>query len=400
MASNNNVLYLSYDGLTDPLGQSQIIPYLLGLQEQGFKITVIAFEKPDNFEKNRLRIEQTLGQKIQWIPLTYHKKPPVISTVFDLWILWRQVKKVYKESPYSIIHCRSYITSLIGIRAKRKWDVKFIFDMRGFWADERVEGGLWNLNNPVFRLIYNFFKNKERQFIKVADHIISLTENAKREITSWGDSKASISVIPTCVDLNLFDPSKIRNVDQKELRKKLNIGENDFVLQYLGSWGTWYLTDEMLNFFSTLKTFRLESRLLIVSQDSPDLSAFKYKMDVVVTSAPRDLVPLFISIADACVFFIKPTFSKKASSATKMGEIMAMNKPIVTNGGWGDIEAIMSRYNNGLIVDPFVGDETVVKELLQTLPPIEKPDLLPFSLHHAVSTYAAIYRSLLMDKIN
>ena len=91
MASNNNVLYLSYDGLTDPLGQSQIIPYLLGLQENGFKITVIAFEKPDNFEKNRSRVEQALGQKIRWIPLTYHKKPPVISTVFDLWILWRQV---------------------------------------------------------------------------------------------------------------------------------------------------------------------------------------------------------------------------------------------------------------------------------------------------------------------
>ncbi len=394
MASNNNVLYLSYDGLTDPLGQSQIIPYLLGLQENGFKITVIAFEKPDNFEKNRSRVEQALGQKIRWIPLTYHKKPPVISTVFDLWILWRQVKKIYNTSPYSIIHCRSYITSLVGIRVKRKWDVKFIFDMRGFWADERVEGGLWNLNNPIFRLIYNFFKNKERQFIKEADHIISLTENAKREITSWGYSKASISVIPTCVDLNLFDPSKIHNADQKELRKKLNIGETDFVLQYLGSWGTWYLTDEMLNLFSALKTFRPESRLLIVSQDTPDLSAFKYKTDVVVTSAPRDLVPLFISIADACVFFIKPTFSKKASSATKMGEIMAMNKPIVTNGGWGDIETIMSNYNNGLIVDPFIKDEMVVKALLQTLPPVEKPDLSLLSLRHAVSTYATIYKSL------
>ena len=48
---------------------------------------------------------------------------------------------------------------------KRKHGVKFLFDMRGFWADERVEGGLWNLSNPVFNWAYKYFKKRSANFL-------------------------------------------------------------------------------------------------------------------------------------------------------------------------------------------------------------------------------------------
>jgi hypothetical protein len=35
MDLHGKAFYLSYDGLTDPLGQAQILPYLLGLEQQG-----------------------------------------------------------------------------------------------------------------------------------------------------------------------------------------------------------------------------------------------------------------------------------------------------------------------------------------------------------------------------
>jgi hypothetical protein len=37
--------------------------------------------------------------------------------------------------------------------------------MRGFWADERVEGKIWNVKNPVYRKAYQFFKQKEKEFL-------------------------------------------------------------------------------------------------------------------------------------------------------------------------------------------------------------------------------------------
>ena len=43
---SKNILYLSYDGMTDPLGQSQVLPYLIGLTKEGFTFHIISFEKP------------------------------------------------------------------------------------------------------------------------------------------------------------------------------------------------------------------------------------------------------------------------------------------------------------------------------------------------------------------
>jgi len=334
----SSILYLSYDGLTDPLGQSQVLPYIIGLSQKGYRFTIISFEKQEKFEKLKDEINKVCQQhSIKWIPLRYHKKPPVLSTLFDIWKLWQNVKQEYKTNSFQIIHCRSYISSLAGLKTKQKWNVKFIFDMRGFWADERVEGGLWNLKNPLYKMVYRFFKKKEKQFLVEADQVVSLTHNAKKEIESWNIKNAPITVIPTCVDLDLFEPKNIREEDQNQLRLKLGIQENDFVLLYLGSWGTWYLTQEMFDFFSALKKEKTNAKFLIVTTDQIDLTHYLYKDNVIVTAAARKEVPLYISLAQVSICFVKPTFSKKASSATKMGEIMAMNVPVVVNEGWGDV---------------------------------------------------------------
>lgn len=44
-----NVLYISYDGMTDPLGQSQVLPYLTGLSKSGYRFKLVPFE-PTSFQ--------------------------------------------------------------------------------------------------------------------------------------------------------------------------------------------------------------------------------------------------------------------------------------------------------------------------------------------------------------
>ena len=51
------VLYLSYTGMTDPLGQSQVLAYLKKLSQTGhYQFTVISFEKQEAFNRLRLMI--------------------------------------------------------------------------------------------------------------------------------------------------------------------------------------------------------------------------------------------------------------------------------------------------------------------------------------------------------
>ena len=141
----SQVLYLSYDGMTDPLGQSQVIPYIEGLSKLGYEFTLISFEKPERFEKFSKEISERLKRSnIDWVPLSYTKKPPVLSTVYDLWRMRKKAFALHAGKNFSIAHCRSYISAFVGLAMKKKFGTKFLFDMRGFYADERVDGKIWN----------------------------------------------------------------------------------------------------------------------------------------------------------------------------------------------------------------------------------------------------------------
>ncbi len=47
--AGRQVLFISYNGMLDPLGQSQVIPYLRELAGQGVKYSLLSFERPATF---------------------------------------------------------------------------------------------------------------------------------------------------------------------------------------------------------------------------------------------------------------------------------------------------------------------------------------------------------------
>lgn len=390
--NKRSVLYLTYDGLTDPLGQSQILPYLCGLSEAGYKITIISFEKKDRFhEKYNLIKNLCNAHNLNWRPLKYHKAPSVLSTIYDLLKLRIAVSFFLKRNNCDILHCRSYPTSLIGLWAKRKFGVKFIFDMRGFWADERVEGGLWSLKNPLTFLIYKFFKKKEVTFLKECDSVVSLTTAAKKYLVSeFNIPEQKIIVIPCSVDLDLFDPAKISSVEKSNLQKKLGLASDDYVLLYLGSLGTWYMYNEMVEFYEVFKKRNPKAKFLFLT---PDQDKVQRRDDFIVATVNRSEVPLYCSIAHAAIFFIKPSFSKMASSATKLAEVMAMRLEVVTNPGWGDIDEFNKQ---GLSI--LLHKEGSFIELGNTTPLAIDNNrnyiLNEMSLKGAISRYLSVYNTL------
>lgn len=389
-----SILYLTYDGLTDPLGGSQILPYLTELAGQGYKIEIISFEKKAAFEIGYDRIQKlTTLNGIQWTFFTYTKSPAVLSTIFDLIRLRSLVRKRLRQTPETILHCRSYLTALIGLEMKQKHGTKFIFDMRGFWADERVEGGLWNLNNPVYRLVYKYFKKKERHFFLHANHTISLTSNALDYIRNQdGCSAISASVIPCCVDTNLFTP-RIEKINAK------------FTIVYIGSLGTWYMLSEMMQFFKVVLSVKPDAIFKFITLDSGDLIIAEAKKQKIksnhlkITRADRNEVPEELSEADMAVFFIRPGFSKRASSATKLGELMSMGIPIIANKEIGDQNTIFEENEIGYLISDFndVEYQKAINYFLYNQfnqEKIRKAAVDLFGLSVGVRRYSEIYKSM------
>ena len=405
------VLYISYDGMTDPLGESQVIPYLKELSKQDIKITILSAEKQAIFESRKNYIQNILNESnIEWVPITYTKKPPVISTIIDIRKIYKKAVKIYQNELFDIVHCRSYISAFAGLKLKQKYGVKFLFDMRGFYADERIDGNLWPQSNLIYKQVYKYFKNKEKAFFSNADYTISLTYAGKDIIhNKFGFTDIPIEVIPCCADTNLFDYRNINNTEKQELQTELNINENDFVLSYLGSLGTWYMPEEMMKLFSILLKHKPNAKFLIITKDNQDLIldlAKKHKINpkyLIIRSANRKEVPLLLSLSQISIFFINPVFSKKASSPTKLAEILGMGIPVICNANVGDIDKFVPENNLGIMIDSFDTESlNNACQQIDNLIKIDKKHLRSvsvglFSLDKGVKLYFGVYKKLMSE---
>src|SRR5688500_8417668 len=119
------------------------------------------------------------------------------------------------------------------------------------------------------------------------------------------------------------------------------------------------LLDEMMAFAKTYQQTFKGSIFLILTGEPEQMvldAALKSglnKASLRVKKVPRNQMPLYISLSTASLFFIKPAFSKKASSPVKQGELMAMGIPIVCNNAVGDTEEVVEKYKAGIVIKEF-----------------------------------------------
>ena len=234
-----------------------------------------------------------------------------------------------------------------------------------------------------------------------------MTDCGKQVIESWElPNQSPISVIPCCTDETHFDPAKVDLDRLKSLKNELGIQEKDYVISYLGSIGTWYMLDEMLDFIKVLFTKKENSKALFITREPKEMvlsEAKKRGLDtskIIIQSANREEVPTMVSLSDVSLFFIKPVFSKKASSPTKMGEILNLNIPIVCNSDVGDDDLVMNEILPEYLVKEFSNEEyeRVLATLLenQNIPNTELRQYASdfFSLNKGVETYSTIFHSI------
>jgi glycosyltransferase involved in cell wall biosynthesis len=390
------VLYISYDGMLEPLGQSQVIAYVEGLTDTA-RFHLISFEKAVDWHDDAKRAaiaERLRVAGIAWHPLRYHKSPTVPATLYDiacgtLLALWLTLRHRVR-----IIHARSYIAALIGRIVKALTGTKLLFDMRGLWADERVDGGLWPANGRVYRTV----KGLEEGLLLAADHIVTLTHASAEVIAAFpylAGRPLKLSVIPTCADLALFQP-------QRAAPPAI------FTLGYLGSVGTWYMFDEVLEIFRLLRA-RGPAKLLVINRHERDyilerVAAFGIdQADVELTAVAHRDVPAQIARMSVGAAIIKPVYSKIASAPTKLAEYLGCGVPCLGNTGVGDMQAILEGERVGVALTDFSpADRERAVDALLTLaadPAIsgrcrEVAERL-FSLEQGVTDYRAIYRELL-----
>jgi glycosyltransferase involved in cell wall biosynthesis len=310
------------------------------------------------------------------------------GTIVALWLCLRYRIKM--------VHARSYISALIGLFTKKLAGTKLLFDMRGLWADERTDGGIWPENGRIYRTV----KALERHLLLQSDHVVTLTHASETVIANFPYMRGEaipISVIPTCADLDRFAP-------QNDIPKS-----DGLTLGYLGSIGTWYMFDEVLECFKLIKARQPNARMLVLNRLEQDLIEKKLAIHGIdrtcceITSATHAEVPKAIARMDVGAAIIKPVFSKIASAPTKLAEYLGCGIPCLGNVGVGDMEMILEHEGAGVALTDFSpeGRQRAIDRLFELLstPSLSvhcrDVALKHFSLRGGVDTYRGIYRSLL-----
>ena len=391
-------LYLTRNGLLEPLGQSQVFGYLRGLS-QDHAITLITYEKSeDQADTARMALarEACAAHNIRWLPQEFRPRPKIVAPALSMmrmtWLVWREVR----GGRAGLIHARSYIPAAVALSVHRLTGVPFIFDMRALWPEELITSGRLKRGSVLHRAIVAV----ERACLRDAAAVVSLTHAAvahlKREYPAELDGQR-IAVIPTCADLDRFTPAPTKRIGST----------------VHGCIGTilsgWFRTDWLAAWLTAVAVDDSDARFDIVTRDDAD--DVRAALDpkgalgnrLRIGPRPSEEMPDAVRGHDLSVMFFTDGLSKLGSAPTRLAEVLGCGLPVVANDGVGDVAGIVRKNKVGVIVDG--SDPAQMRAALEELKVlIQDPDLpgrcrataeAVFSLETGTEAYRGIYTSIL-----
>lgn len=389
------MLYIASGGIKEPLIVSQVLRYLKRLNGAFDVCHLLTLER--SVPQDSAAIKRELeASGIHWCGLAS-------SAGFRLVNLWRDIlngyrlgKKLINEHQLNVIHARSFIPGNIGLRLAKKTDAKFLYDMRGFWAEEK-----YAKQTIKSKAVLRIAQSMEQKLFLKADTLVSLTHAGQKKLHGDG-VETPIHIIPCCVDTDLFQP-------------KENLGRSAKATESLrlisvGSLGPGYLPEAVMGLFKAATDIDPAASLQLLTRSASDRIrkiADENKCDwsqIRLDTAEPDEVVRFLQNADVGLCMIQPSKAKIASSPTKLAEYLACGLPVVANAEMiGDVGAILKANRVGVVLDRF-DKESFADAIEQMLVLMDDPDLgrrcretavEQFSVDVAVARYSEAYRRLL-----
>lgn len=333
-------LFVSYNGLLDSLGQSQVLPYLKELRKDGHDVLILSFERVGELRPDRVRaLEEELGRAgIRWTWWRYHKRPPVLSTFWDIGVGLVTAWWLAVRHRVDVVHARSQISAAMAWPVAKLLRRRFIFDLRGQMAYEYVDGGLWPPDGLLFRLV----KRSETRLVKDADALVVLTRTLARDVTP--DAVCRPVVIPTCVDFDRFP------------RPTQQFPAGAPTMVYCGSLGARYALHLLVRCYAEAQRLAPDLKLLVATHTDPAalreaLRAAGEDLDrVEITRAEHRAIPDILSRGRFGVLLLQGRRSLRGASPTKVGEYLACGLPVLASPGIGDCLEQLEGHRVGVVL--------------------------------------------------
>ncbi len=228
-----------------------------------------------------------------------------------------------------IIHSASnYYTALPALIAARRLGLPFIYEVRGLWEvtqASKIEG--WEQSDR-----YKLAVAMETLVATEADRVVAITEELKAKLIRRGVKGEKISVIPNCVDANIFFP---RSKDEV-LAEKIGLSLDIPTIGFAGSLVDYEGLDLLIEALALLAEENIPFNLLVVG-DGPSLFHLQtivaqYQIQdrcYFVGRVPFEQVNSYISLMDIMPCPRKSMAVTEIVSPLKPLESMAMGKAVL-----------------------------------------------------------------------
>lgn len=393
-------LYLTRNGLLEPLGQSQVLAYLRELSRD-YRITLITYEKDEDWADEarvaRQRAEcEELG--IRWLPQRFRPRPKVIAPALSMLRMVWLVRREVRGQGARLIHARSCIPAAVAMIVSRLTGVPFIFDMRALWPEELITAGRLRRGSLLHRAIVA----TERACLRRAGAVVSLTQAAVDHlgrVYPVDMAGQRIAVIPTCADLDRFVPAG-------QVPGRRVIGCLGTVLS------GWFRLDWLASFLSVAATRDEGAVFELTTRDDP--ARVRAMLDPegrlgdrlrIAPSAPEDVQKVLQRQTASVMFYAGGQISELGRSPTRMAEILGCGLPIVANDGVGDVARIIREYRVGVLAAG-LEPEAMTTAWSELMALMKDPELTSrcrkaaeevFSLGSGAAAYARLYEQMMEE---
>jgi len=333
------VTYLSMDPVTSTVGASQVVAYVRRLAERGVSVHLHSFEHEVDREL-RVDLEE---RGIRWNAHRYGAP--------GAWGgLGRVVRLARAIRGARIVHARSDMAAAAAMLAGVD---RWLWDVRSFWADQKVATGVFAEGSPQARV----FRRIERAAARRSTRIVTLTASAIGELEQryGGGIVDRATVVTTCVDRRRFPAVPMPSVGPVRLL-------------LAGTLNRYYDVPLMAEFVRSVAR-RTEVELVVAA---PGVTGWEAELAEVGASFTRvdpsgmpDLVAgchagLSVCRDDAGVSLL-------AAMPTKVGEFLAVGRPVMVNAGLVDAAAMLVDRASGVVLGAGKGPDEAAEDLLALL---------------------------------
>ncbi|MCU1485134.1 MAG: hypothetical protein JWN67_1880 [Actinomycetia bacterium] len=317
------VAYISIDPVGEGVAASQVVPYVERLAALGVAVDLHSFERgePDPAVAGRLA-----AAGVVWHPHPWGRYGALGG-------VGRIVRAGFHVRGARLVHGRGDLAAAAASWSGRR---PFVWDMRAFFREQRIEQGTLRPGGPEERLLARL----ERRLARRADAVVVLAAAAIPVLTErHGAEVASrCHVIPTCVDLEAFRPGPAPPGPTR--------------LAIVGTMNRLYDVPGMLAVTEALGHLRPVELVAAV----PRPSAWDEAIDAAVperTALRPDEVAGFVAGVHVGLSMLRPDLGPSTNGAmpTKIAELLASGRPVVVSPALGDMSVLVERYRCGVIAD-------------------------------------------------